>query len=386
MTPAQAVCRDPAALGRPRALPAPAAAVVAIPARNEAERIGACLAALARQTRPPEAVVLLLNNCTDGTELVARRVARGLRFPLHVIHHRFPGATASAGQARRLAMQYAAILAGPHGVLLSTDADSVAAGDWIERSLRALSAGAAAVCGRIQVDPIEAAAIPARLQEDDALEGELIGLLDRIADRLDPDPVDPWPRHTEAAGASIAVTAAAYDRAGGMPAVPYGEDRAFIAALSRLDMPIRHDPEIRVTVSARTIGRAAGGMADTIRRRMQQQDEFTDDAVEPAGDAYRRYDFRRRLRRAWCDVRLGFPLDEDLPHDLGLVSIRLRDMLHSPSFGLAWERVQAASPFLLRRRVRFAELPKQIALARHLLADASGGTGAGRSLDLLGSP
>jgi hypothetical protein len=282
-------------------------------------------------------------------------------------------------------MQHAAVLAGAHGVLLSTDADSVAAEYWVERNLRAIAAGAAAVCGRILVDPIEAAAIPEQLQADDALECELIGLLDQMAFVLDPDPADPLPRHAEAAGASIAVTAAAYERAGGVPSVPHGEDRAFIAALSRLDLPIRHDPAIRVTVSGRTIGRAAGGMADTIRRRVQQQDEFADDAVEPAGDAYRRCDFRRRVRRAWRDVRVGFAFDEDLPRELGLAPVRLRDTLNSRTFGMAWEMVQAASPFLPRRRVRFAELPRQIALARQLLADRSSRAGARRSLDLLGS-
>jgi glycosyltransferase involved in cell wall biosynthesis len=52
--------------------------VVAIPAKDEAERIGPCLLAPARQTTQPDAVLLLLNNCTDRTEAMARAVVSGL--------------------------------------------------------------------------------------------------------------------------------------------------------------------------------------------------------------------------------------------------------------------------------------------------------------------
>jgi hypothetical protein len=59
--------------------------VVAIPARDEAASIGACLGALGQQTCLPMAVVLLLNNCSDATEEVAKAMA--LPFQLaHLIH------------------------------------------------------------------------------------------------------------------------------------------------------------------------------------------------------------------------------------------------------------------------------------------------------------
>ena len=49
-------------------------------------------------------------------------------------------------------------------------------------------------------------------------------------------------------------------------------------------------------------------MADAIRRRMVSQDEFTDDQVEPALDAFRRYSLRQRVRLAWngsADFSIG---------------------------------------------------------------------------------
>ena len=50
----------------------PKLSVVAIPVRDEAERIGGCLAALARQSVPADHIVLLLNNCTDRTADLVR--------------------------------------------------------------------------------------------------------------------------------------------------------------------------------------------------------------------------------------------------------------------------------------------------------------------------
>jgi glycosyltransferase involved in cell wall biosynthesis len=343
--------------------------VVAIPARDEADRIEACLWALARQTRQADAVLLLANNCTDRTSAVAQALSVCLPYPLHIRAHAFSATAASAGNARGLAMTYAAELAGHDGILLTTDADTVVAPDWIERNLLALAAGADLVCGRVTVDPTEAALIPMHLHADLALECELTKLQDQLAARLDPDPADPWPRHAEAAGASLAVTVSAFEHAGGIPAIPSGEDRAFVQALARIDARIRHDPTIAVTVSGRIHGRAPGGMADTIRRRICRQDEFTDVRLEPAVDAYRRIDFRRRLRLAWRAQRTGSMPPVELAAELGIPGAKLRSMLVNRFFGAAWAEVEANSPFLVGRRVRFAELPRQIAYARQLLEE-----------------
>ena len=337
--------------------------VVAVPAKDEAERIGTCLLALAHQTWRPHAVLVLANNCHDGTPAIASAMAPAVPYKLQVECHDFPIRHANAGQARRLAMALAERQVRPDGVLLTTDADAVAAPDWIERNCKAIVTGADLVCGRIMLHPPDAALIPDHLHADDALECQLTEVLDRIAARLDPDIADPLPRHTEAAGASLAVTPAAFCRAGRLTALPSGEDRAFVRALARIDARIRHDPSVVVSVSGRIIGRAPGGMADTIRRRMQLQDEFTDEQVEPAVDAYRRYDFRRRVRRAWR--RQSLPAE--LAIDLGIAPHLLNRMLAERHFGSAWAGIEAASPFLTRRRVRFSELPRQIDHALRLL-------------------
>jgi glycosyltransferase involved in cell wall biosynthesis len=220
--------------------------VVAIPAKDEADLIAASLRAVASGSIAPDAVVLLANNCTDETCAIAAALAPELPYALHVRHHLFPPAMANAGNARRMAMQCAAELAGPNGLLLTTDADTNVTPEWVQRNVAALMQGAELVCGRVWLDAAEAAIIPPNLGDDDALEQTLTELLDKMADRLDPDPADPWPRHTEASGASLAVTVEAFIRAGGVPAMASGEDRAFVLALARVDARIRHDPSIIV--------------------------------------------------------------------------------------------------------------------------------------------
>ena len=336
--------------------------VVAIPARDEADRIGSCLNALNAQTRMPDRVVLIVNNSTDDTETIARAMASGMRYRLDVIKRELPPAEANAGHARRLAMEAAAARAGPDGILLTTDADSLVPPDWVFLNIRALRQGADVVCGRAVIDTVEAAVIPEHLHVADAREGRLIAFLDDLAWMLDPEPRDPPPRHTEASGASLAVSVEAFQRIGGLPPIAFCEDRAFVRALWMVDACIRHDPAIVVNVSGRIVGRAPGGMADTIRRRMVRQDEFSDDKAEPALDAFWRYSLRYRARVAW-----GGRADPALAAALAMPGEQVFDILSQRFFGTAWSMLEITSPVLKRRRVRFVDIPTQIASARVLL-------------------
>lgn len=335
---------------------------VAIPARDEEDHIGVCLDAIDRQTVRPNITIVLLNNCTDATEKRMRAMTPG--HVCEIASVEFSPSHATAGYARRLAMKYASRHIGSCGVLMTTDADAIVPPDWIERNLAAIAAGADAVCGRAVLTDRDAAMIPQHLHDDDALEQHLLTLTDRIAWLVDPDPIDPPPRHTEASGASIAVRAAAWHRAGGIPALRNGEDRGFITALRRVDAGIRHDPAIEVVVSGRTIGRADGGMADTIRRRMIVQDEFADDQLEPPEDALHRLRLRARLRAAWQNGAA----DPSLAKALGISTDLLRHLLQQRYFGVAWEVTSGLGVLAERRPVRFVELPQAIARAEQLLA------------------
>ncbi|MBW4024335.1 MAG: glycosyltransferase [Proteobacteria bacterium] len=341
---------------------------VAIPVRNEEAHIGACLAALIDQSEPPDHILLLLNNTTDRSAEVVRRLdgrKRGAPAPIvHVVERSLPPSQANAGTARRLAMDAAAALVGPRGAILTTDADGRVPGEWVARSLAALRGGVDAVCGMAAIDPVDEAAIPAHLVADDALETRYTEILDEIDSILDPRPHDPWPRHTHGSGASIAISAAVYRAVGGVPNVAHGEDRALITALDRRDCKIRHDPALSVIVSGRVVGRADGGMAATIARRMLVQDRWADDRLEPVRAAIRRSRLRAEARLVWTGRRhaSGLATALDLPHD------ELARLMRSPWFGTAWAAIEGASPALRRSPIAMAELAQGVREAEAMLA------------------
>jgi len=341
--------------------------IVGVPVRNEADGIIACLQALAGQEGASiDRVVLLLNNCTDGTAGRVRSFQAASPLDVDLHECTLPPHEAHAGQARRRVMQLCARRAEASDVLLTTDADGQVTPDWAARNVAALDAGADVVCGRVELDPIEAALIPAILHEDDARECAYDAVLDEIHAYLDPDPADPLPRHTEASGASIAMTAAMYRRCGGVPPIPLGEDRALIASLRSLDARIRHAPEVRVIVSGRTDGRAVGGMADTIRRRLSAPDSLLDDRLEPASDCARRASLRGFLREAGPDP--SFAARRVLADAAGIDTDMLDRILAQPVFGLRWHAIEAAGLNLHRRRVAVSDLPAEMAAAEAICA------------------
>ena len=138
--------------------------VVAIPVKDEEERLPACLRALAQQRDrsgqpiPPALVriVLFANNCTDQSASLARKLGECWSLDVRVVEARLPPAAAHAGNARRAAMDIAEawLAEGDErdGVILTTDADSQVAPNWIAENLAAFEAGAEAVLGRIDLD------------------------------------------------------------------------------------------------------------------------------------------------------------------------------------------------------------------------------------------
>ncbi|MDQ0346099.1 glycosyltransferase [Ancylobacter vacuolatus] len=344
--------------------------VVAVPARDEEGRIERCLAALAGQRQAKGGcedfgVLVLANNCRDHTVPRARTFLAAAGLPHRVLSLDVPPAHANAGLARGLALDLAGTWVergGTQGALLTTDADTVVAPDWLARNLAGLSAGCGAVAGRFELDPVEAAALPSALRRRRRIEAAYEAALLALAGRLDPLPHDPWPNHWTASGASFAVSLAAYRRIGGQPEVDVGEDRALAEALARHDIPIRHDPDILVTTSARLEGRASGGCAATLRQRLENHDLPGDDKLEALPLALHRMVLRLRLRRA---VAEGFDA-RAWEHRLALPA----GTLESPTrlrFGEAWARAEARSPHLAPRPLRPSQMELHLIAARELL-------------------
>ena len=349
---------------------------VAIPAKNEADRLPECLRALAAQRDPcgrpldPDSfcVVLFANNCSDDSASLARALGEQLGLPLTVIEAWMPPSDAHAGHARRAAMDHAASwlarASARNGVILTTDADSRVPPLWIESNLKAIDAGADVVLGRVDLDE-EGALLPETLHRRGRMEGDYEALLAELSARLDPIDSNPWPHHATISGASLAVTREAYLRAGGMPRVPLGEDKAFVAESLRCDARIRFSPDIVVTTSGRLRGRAPGGVADTLRLRCADLEAHCDESLEPFRIAMKRAKLRARIRRLYGlgGLRRGM----DWANPLGISASDARRASRATTFGAAWSLIEAGSTLLVRRPLTPLELPDQIAGARRAL-------------------
>ena len=207
--------------------------VVAIPVKDEEDRLPACLRALAKQhdrsERPiPPAlirIVVFANNGTDHSASLVRSLGERWSLNIRVVEASLPPAAAHAGNARRTAMDIAEAWLRESGecgaVILTTDADSQVAPNWIAENLAAFQAGAEAVLGRIALDG-EGKFLPEALHRRGELEDAYERLLTELSWLLDPLEHNPWPHHATISGASLGVTRAAYCRVGGLPRVPLG--------------------------------------------------------------------------------------------------------------------------------------------------------------------
>jgi glucosyl-3-phosphoglycerate synthase len=231
---------------------------VVVPARNEEALVGSCLEALAEQEGvSPEdfEVLLVLDRCTDETEPRAQEVADAHpRFRLHFLD----GPGKGSGHARRMGMELASArllgLRRPKGLIASTDADTVVAPDWLAAQLRAVSRGALAVGGRIE------------LAEDPSLPESIFRWHTERGRRRhesllsEPDHLGKT-EHWQFSGASLALTAKIYQEIGGLEPRVALEDEHLENVLRLHGVPIERLTSVHVTTSVRLEGRAMQGLA-----------------------------------------------------------------------------------------------------------------------------
>lgn len=261
-------------------LPCPVKAVIVIPARNEVARIDACLHALAAQDLNNAAVVLVANNCDDGTVPVARACAAALDINLIILEFTLPIGK-GVGTARRLGCDAAISNFPDADVLLCTDADCLTAPDWIARNRYHLGT-VAAVCGCVQPMSEELFVLQDIEITPAEMEGRYEALVTDYYRLMRPGLYGLTGDHSHAAGASLAVRIADYRAVGGFAEVVTGEDRDLVRRLKTAGHGVLHASDVRVTASCRLDGRAQGGMSDALRARADRTNYFIDDALPPA--------------------------------------------------------------------------------------------------------
>ena len=327
----------------------------------------ACLTAIANQTgvdMGDVAVIVSCNDCTDDTAAKAHALSRQTPFRLVVEEVTLPSAIAHAGGARRHAMDAAAALCKADGVILTTDADGTADPDWIASYIDAFADGVAAVAGRVSTDWEELRRFPEAVLDIGAREWAYQGLSAELDALCDPEPHNPWPRHNQTCGANAGIARRWYERIGGLPVLRTGEDGAMFSEVWRRDGLIRHDLRPHVTVSARLVGRAQGGMADALALR-HGDGYLCDDLLEPADDLARRSRWRHAARTAHAAG--AFP---DWARATGAPADCAEAAALAPHFGEAWLLLEDAWSRLGKRRIAARDLDGQLVRIKQLLRQA----------------
>ncbi|WP_236648651.1 MULTISPECIES: glycosyltransferase [Spirosoma] len=323
---------------------------VVVPVRNEAHHLTDTLDALRNQQNASGQainpiifeVLLLANNCTDCSYDVARRYQQQHPdFPLLIEQITLPPARANIGTVRRLLMDAACrrltTVGNSNGIIASTDGDTVVDSQWIYYTLCEIENGSDAVGGRILTRPDGSAVRLFHLR--DVMYRTLVA---QVEARLDPHPHDPWPRHFQHFGASIAVTCRMYRQAGGLPEKPFLEDEAFYRAMLRTDAKVRKSPNVRVFTSTRTQGQVEIGFSEQLRYWATMGLSGQRQLAEPAEAVITRIRHRHRLRRCWLRRAQNSQPDCLVSIAQGLLidpTWLATEFAIAPYFGQLWEKV-----------------------------------------------
>jgi glucosyl-3-phosphoglycerate synthase len=251
-------------------------AVVVVPARDEASRIGACLLALAHQrgvAHDGYEVIVVLDGCRDDTAERAREVAEQVSsLQLRLVE--LPVAQ-GVGRARRCGMDLAcerlSSVGRDEGLIASTDADTIVASDWLSCQLELVRQGAMAIGGHIELDSGEVTALAA-----EAVVERDRRATTRMQTVIAHDSEAAMAEHHQFSGASLALTVETYRRCGGLPVRAALEDEALEQELRARGVLIHRSRSVRVTTSARTTGRAPRGLAqDLVRSDWRARRSYT---------------------------------------------------------------------------------------------------------------
>lgn len=264
-------------------------AAIAVPVRDEAERLPALLRGLAGQRNaPPFVLCLHFDGCVDASADVAAGMASSLPFPVvtsstHLVR------PSNVGRARARAFA----LAEAHApALLSTDADTVPDPDWIAATMAALTR-ADLVAGRVRI--ATASPLHRRL-------GEYLDRLHAHRRALDPIEWEAERTHHWTSAASLAFGPSVYRAIGPFAPLPRGEDGEIADRAWRAGFRVRRDGAVRVTTSGRRQGRVAGGFACHLASL--ERADAAPSVAHPADESWR---YRRHAlaRAAFGSADLG---------------------------------------------------------------------------------
>lgn len=300
------------------------AVAICIPVRNEQALLPASLDALANleaDAGMEVTICFLLDGCRDrSSELVAAFAARSSRRV--IVAAMADDGISNAGRARGAAMEIGRRALGRevNAALLTTDADTLPAPDWILATCHALSFSDL-VAGRIVRENAGSEPVQDRLER----------YYDRLyAVRRTHDPIawEEWPAHHHTGGASLAFRAEAYAALGGFRPIASAEDATIVDDAHRLGLRVRRDRAVVVTTSSRRRGRAVNGLADHLRSLSADAADIRVVHPEQASWQYRGHALARACfgRIGHDDVALTLATQLGVgTDDIGRAAIRARN-------------------------------------------------------------
>jgi cellulose synthase/poly-beta-1,6-N-acetylglucosamine synthase-like glycosyltransferase len=224
-----------------------------VPACNEETTVEACIVSIrgalaACAELASSWIVVVADSCADSTvELATIALGNGGTV--------IECSVASPGLARRRGanevLRYFAARPREHIWLANTDADSQPHSDWIVRQLQLADDGYCGVAGivRIQPDDLERPEILQAFLSDYALSAD--------------------GGHPHVHGANLGIRADAYMDAGGWRDLAVAEDHVLWTCVRARGWHVISSIASVVTTSGRLCGRARGGFADALRRKIE---------------------------------------------------------------------------------------------------------------------
>ncbi|RZM27520.1 MAG: glycosyltransferase [Pedobacter sp.] len=289
--------------------------------------------------------LVLVNNSVDASFGLCRQYQQQHPdFNLHICQITLPQDVAHIGTVRKLLMDEACnrLLQVPdaRGIIVSTDGDSMVDEQFVYQIMLEFDKDVDVVSGRIIARDLPKAAKLPHLRD--------VGyrfLVSRLEAYLDPSVYDPWPRHFQCYGPSIAVTCRIYQKAGGIKAIPCLEDEEFRKALKRIDAKMRKSPKVKIYTSSRLAGRVPFGFSVQLRQWQEMQLAGTEQVVESFSTVHYRLVNKKRLRLLWlqdrqdADTLKGLKsYAEKLELDAGWLE---NSFLNADYFEALWEEVDA---------------------------------------------
>lgn len=327
---------------------------VIIPVKNEESNIINTLDALRLQCdkdgkeldKSIYEVLILANNCTDKTSKVVNSYQSDHKnFNLQIAEIEFSKENAHVGMARRILMDeaYERFNEINHldGVIASTDGDSEVDKQWLYHILAEMSKGNDVVGGRII--PRDT---PALSKIHHLRDVSYRYYLSRLESIIDPLEADPWPRHFQCYGPSLAVTCKIYEKAGRIPPIPFLEDEEFRKALCRIDANVRKSPFVKVYTSSRLIGKVEFGFSIQLQHWGTMTLENKQQHVESLSSSIKKMKLKNMLRQVWIrkiedgdkSILLGI-IGKDLMLDQDWLIEHFNSCKY---FGELWEIVETA--------------------------------------------